>query len=229
MKVTLSKCPICGEEMVQGYVPIQTKCDICGNTATTNYYCKNGHYFCNHCRYDKIYHEIKKVCMSTKSKNPIEIADTFAGSSDMSLLGCKHYLLTALVIYTAYRNAGGKGRDFEKSLDDIRDLVMMAPTSMCRLGGSCGIPIALGIAFQAICVQTKDIEETTKIANMLSGNCMKKLNNPNEEGSRDCCMRAGYLCAVEATRFLINNYWVDMELPEVVKCRFYLGRKTEKV
>lgn len=222
-KYSIAKCPVCGAEMFQEYVPERVKCDICGKSCVTNYHCPNGHHLCDTCRYEYLFGNIKEICLNSKSRNPIEIAEKIMGTKEMSELGCKHYLIASLSVYTAYKNCGGPVKNFEKSLEIIRDRVSKAPNSLCRLGGLCGIPLAIGGAFQSVTLQSGSIKEKTESANTLSGNCMTKLMNPNNEGSSDCCLRNSAICIVETSRYLKNNFWIDIELPSVIQCRYYKG------
>lgn len=229
--------------MIQGFVPVEVKCDACGKDITTNYYCPNGHHLCNICRHENTFQIIKNICLTTKSKNPLEIAELMMDSEGMSMLGCKQYLIATLSVYAAYKNAGGRTNNFEESVDKVKKRVMMTQTSMCKLGGFCGIPIAMGGAFQSASIQRADIAEITRFSNKLSGHCMSKLLNPNNEGSSDCCIRNASICIVESARFINNNFWTEMELPAVMKCKyadenprcnrekcpFFYGRRTEKV
>ncbi|MDO5844454.1 MAG: DUF5714 domain-containing protein [Methanocorpusculum sp.] len=243
MKYAITKCPICGEEMIQEYVPKDTKCDVCGKNITTNFTCQNDHHLCNDCRFEGVYNEMKQVCLTTKSRNPLELAEIIMDSTNLSLLGCKHYLLASLCVYTAYKNSGGRIKNFEKGLDAIKKRVLTVQTSICKLGGFCGLPLAIGGAFQTSDIEDKNIAEITKIANKISGNCMAKLISPNFEGSNDCCIRNSAICIAVTAKFLSNNYWVDMDLPKVMKCkysegnprcnkekcRFYVGMKIDRL
>ncbi|MDO5844766.1 MAG: DUF5714 domain-containing protein [Methanocorpusculum sp.] len=243
MKFAFSKCQICGKDTHQEYFPTDTKCDVCGKNITTNYVCPDGHHVCNDCKFEEAFNEAKIVCMNVKSGNPLDIAEIIMDTTNLSLLGCKHYLLSALCVYTAYKNSGGKVNNFEKGLYAIKDRVQKVQTSMCKLGGFCGIPLSMGGAFQATEVEFKDIAKVTGFANKISGYCMSKMINPNFEGSPDCCIRNSAICIVEASKFLINNYWVDIDLPLMMKCKYanenpkcnrekcrlYYGIKTEKL
>lgn len=241
-KFTITRCPVCEEEVIQGYVPKQVICDVCGKETTTNYYCPNGHHFCNNCRFDNIFEHIKGICLNSKSRNPLEIAEEIMDRKEMSLIGCKHYLIAALAVFTAYKNSGGKIDDFEKSMDVINKRVSKVQMSMCKLGGLCGIPLAIAGAFQSVRAEKDSIENATEAANNISGNCIVKLMNPNNEGSRNCCIRNSAICIVEAAKYIRNNLWIDMELPSVLKCKYgeenprcnkekcplYYGKRTEK-
>lgn len=243
MKSLFAKCPVCGAEMIQGYIPEETKCDICGNPTVANYYCPNGHHLCNNCGYKMMYDTFKNICLNTNSKNPIEILEKIMDIDGMPLLGCKQNLACALAVYTAYKNNGGRVDDFEKGLDKIKDRISKLQVSMCMLGGFCGIPVAMGCAWQAVSLESKNIKVVTETANTLTGHCMSKLMNPNNEGSHNCCVKNSIICVIEATRFLGNNFWIDMDLPSSMKCKyssinprcngnkcsFFEGKRTDKI
>ncbi|MDO5845142.1 MAG: DUF5714 domain-containing protein [Methanocorpusculum sp.] len=243
MDFKIAKCKICGEDVAQEYIPKETKCDICGKNIISNYTCHNGHHMCSKCRFEGVFNDVKIICQHTKSKNPIEISKEIMNITHLPLLGCKHFFLTSLCLFTAFKNCGGKVSDFEKSLDNIIDRVMMVHTSECKIGGLCGIPASIGGAFQVVGFEDKTIEERTQIANKISGSCMAKLVNPKLIGTTNCCIRNSIICVVETSNYMKNYYWVDLELPTEIKCefsegnprcnkdkcRFYSGIRTEKI
>ncbi|MDO5844747.1 MAG: DUF5714 domain-containing protein [Methanocorpusculum sp.] len=243
MKSIFAKCPICGTEMIQGFIPLDTKCDLCGNPTIANYYCPNGHHVCNNCGYNMMYEPLRNICLNTKSRNPMEILEKMIDDENIPLMGCKQNLVCALAVYTAYKNNGGKGVELSKGLDMIKDRIARVQVSMCMLGGFCGIPVAMGVAYQAVSTHSDKIDEITATANLMSGHCMTKLMNPNNEGSKNCCIRNSIICTIESARFLNNNFWIDMELPQFIKCKysdmnprcnkekcpFFNGKRTEKI
>ncbi|MDO5845141.1 MAG: DUF5714 domain-containing protein [Methanocorpusculum sp.] len=220
MNFTIAKCKVCGEDMLQEFLPEETKCDVCGKDIVTNFTCSNGHHMCNQCRFEGVMDDIKRVCLNTASKNPLDITTEVMKTTELSLIGCKHYFLTAFSLYTAYKNAGGPVNDFEGTINRINDRLMTVQTSVCKLGCFCGIPAAIGGAFQTADIENKNISEITKTANILTGNCMAKLINPNWYGNSDCCIRNAIICVVEGVKFLKNYYSIDIELPNEIKCDF---------
>lgn len=123
-------CIICGEPLRYFSDAEKMTCAVCGKTFESNAKCLAGHYVCDECHTSPAVAVIKYICSNTKSKNPVEIAKEIMNSPFVHTHGPEYHIIVGSSLLAAYKNAGGKGRDFEKSLDDIRDLVMMAPTSM---------------------------------------------------------------------------------------------------
>lgn len=217
-----TKCLICGEEIGQGDVPIKAKCNLCGEQFTTYNFCKNGHYVCTDC-VTKSYFAAKDIYLNSKSTNPIKIAEEVMDLPEFTLLGCKHYFVAPLALCAAYRNAGGKVDDFEKIVSLVINRVYTLPTSMCKVGGICGIPLAIGSGLQAMGVNSENPEVHNKISSKLAAFCITKMFDEEYQGNSECCKRNLYLCIHAATIFIKNNFWVEMTLPTKIVCKYSNG------
>lgn len=215
-----TKCIVCGEDLIQGSELKEYKCSICGKVYISDYSCRNGHNICSICAVKEFYEIAKTVCMKTKSKNPLEIADMIMSHPNFTIVGCKHYIVAPLALFTAYKNCGGKINDFEKSLDIVKETAMSSQVSLCRVGGLCGIPISCGRAMYATDPGSSDKEKAKVLSNKFAAYCMRAITNPENLGSSDCCKRNVYITIISGTKFIRDYLWVDLELPTVLKCRY---------
>ena len=70
-------------------------------------WCVNGHYVCNECHIKGI-DSIFGICLSEKSKNPIEILNKMMKLSFCHMHGPEHHIMVGAALLTAYKNAGGE-------------------------------------------------------------------------------------------------------------------------
>ena len=66
------ECLICGAPLKYLETEQQMECAICHKKENSNTVCRNGHYVCNECHTGGM-DSIIGLCLSEKSKNPIEI------------------------------------------------------------------------------------------------------------------------------------------------------------
>lgn len=215
-----TKCPVCGEDVIQGPELKESKCSQCGKIHVSNYSCKNGHKFCNSCLISKYADIAKEICLNSESRDPVEIAEKIMSHQEFTLIGCKHYMVAPIALYTAFKNCGGKVVNFEESLSKIIDASTHGQVSMCKIGGVCGIPLSLGRTMYASNPDNTDSMEAIEISNRSAYACMKEMMNPEYKGSRDCCKRNVYLTIFMGVKDIRNNFWVNLDLPGSAKCKF---------
>ncbi|MDO5844516.1 MAG: DUF5714 domain-containing protein [Methanocorpusculum sp.] len=218
-----SKCPVCGSDVVQGYDLVERVCDICGKNFISNSYCKNGHYICNKCASVQYFDIIDQFTKNTKIVDPIEMADKIMCLPESNLVGCKHSIVVFASVLTAFKNNGGHVKDFEKVKKEITLKTVFCPTSMCKLGGFCGIPLAMGIAMRTALSDDMDEDLRTDLSNKLTGYCMGHTGNQNNTGNKNCCVRNTYLTILYASKFISNNLWVEIPLPKIIVCKYHMG------
>ncbi len=69
-------CMICGEELAYLTTAIPVTCTYCGKAESANIHCPSGHYVCNECNASDSIKIITRFCLSSSSKNPMEMAKT---------------------------------------------------------------------------------------------------------------------------------------------------------
>lgn len=215
-----TKCLICGEDLIQEQELKEYTCGVCGKTYISNYACKNNHHICSACAVKEFFNIAKEVCVKTKSKNPIEIAEQIMSHPNFTIVGCKHYIVAPLALFTAYKNCVGKSDEFEKELETIKEKSSQGQVSMCKVGGLCGIPLSVGRAMYSTYPINTDKNISAGLANKFSADCMRAVINPDYKGSSDCCKRNVYITIIAGAKFIGDNLWVDLDMPSVIKCKY---------
>ena len=102
-----SECLICNAPIEYLKEDIEMECEICHKKELSNARCVNGHYVCNECHIKGI-DSIFGICLSEKSKNPIEILNKMMKLSFCHMHGPEHHIMVGAALLTAYKNAGGE-------------------------------------------------------------------------------------------------------------------------
>ncbi|MDO5845045.1 MAG: DUF5714 domain-containing protein [Methanocorpusculum sp.] len=219
---TRPTCPICGAVLDQMDFPKHGVCELCGKEYHSNYICPNGHRTCNPCRTKNAFEEAKKLCLETKSKNPIDIAEKIMNLPDFSVFGCRHYFVVPMALLTAFKNCGGKIRNFESVLDHILINTQLYPSSLCRIGGICGIPMCCGVCIRELDAKYfRDEKDLVKLENALSVRCMRSILKYYVIGNEGCCKDHIYACLYEGAKFLNDYFWIEVEMPEKIICKYW--------
>ncbi len=95
-------CMICGEELAYLTAAIPVKCTYCGKSESANIHCQSGHYICNECHASDSIKIITQFSLSSKSKNPVEMAKTIMKHPTMPMHGPEHHAMIAAVLVTEY-------------------------------------------------------------------------------------------------------------------------------
>src|SRR4030067_1837760 len=101
-------CMICGKELSYLTAAIPVNCIYCGKQESANIYCPSGHYVCNECHASDSIKVITQLCLSSPSKNPIEMAMTIMQHPIIPMHGPEPHSMIAAVLVTAYKNITGK-------------------------------------------------------------------------------------------------------------------------
>ncbi|MFZ3169781.1 MAG: DUF5714 domain-containing protein [Candidatus Methanoperedens sp.] len=112
-------CMICGDELEYLTAAVPVSCIYCGKKEAANIHCPSGHYVCNECHASDSIKIITQFCLSSNSKNPMEMAKTIMKHPIMPMHGPEHHAMIAAVLVTAYKNMTGKATD-EDILEAIR-------------------------------------------------------------------------------------------------------------
>ena len=97
-------CPICGSELIEKTV--EASCSFCGAVEETDYICPNGHFQCEDCRLAEQTEIIERVCLNTKSGDPIDLVNLIMKHPSFNQYGSEHHELVAPVVLAALRNLG---------------------------------------------------------------------------------------------------------------------------
>ena len=136
------ECLICGAPLKYLEHPIIMECSICHKSFESNVQCKNGHYVCDECHTSGI-DNIIGICMSEKSKNPIEVIEKLMSLNTCHMHGPEHHIMVGSSLITAYKNAGGEV-EIEQALREMVRRGKQVPGGACGNWGACGAGISTG-------------------------------------------------------------------------------------
>ncbi|MGI6217292.1 MAG: DUF5714 domain-containing protein, partial [Coriobacteriales bacterium] len=136
MSNVLPNCLICGKPLVYSNEAREFTCAICGKKETGHSACEDGHYVCDDCHREKGVEQIMKVCSTTDSRNPIEIAQQIMSDDSIYPNGPEHHCLVGSALIAAYANSGGD-IDKESALAEMRERSSQVPGGTCGFWGVC--------------------------------------------------------------------------------------------
>jgi len=209
-------CFICGKPLKYLNPAEERKCEICGNVSSANAVCESGHFVCDKCHTKDSRVFISEYALSTKSKNPLLIAEEMMKNESVNMHGPEHHYLAVAALLAAYANAGGK-IDLHKSLEAARQRAEKVPGGICGFWGSCGAGVASGMFVSIITGATPLSKEEWGLANLATSEALAKIS---KGGGPRCCKRDVYTSLLSAIDFTAKHFKVQMEKTENMKCVF---------
>lgn len=193
---------------------VEMECVICHKRELSKTRCINGHYVCNACHtqgIDSIWH----VCLSEKSKNPIEIINKIMKMPFCHMHGPEHHIIVGSALLTAYKNAGGD-IDLQSALMEMKNRGSQVPGGACGFWGACGAAISTGIYISIVTGSTPLKNKEFGLSNQMTS---RSLGAIGEVGGARCCKRDSYLSIQQAVDFTRDKLNVEMEFGRIV-CEF---------
>ncbi|MGN1411101.1 MAG: DUF5714 domain-containing protein [Oscillospiraceae bacterium] len=208
------ECLICQAPLEYLTEDIEMECAICHKKEFSKTHCINEHYVCNEC-HEQGLDSILGVCLSEKSKNPIEIITKLMKLPFCHMHGPEHHIMVGSALLTAYKNAGGN-IDLNKALIEMKNRGSKVPGGACGFWGACGAGISSGMFISIITNSTPMKVKEFGLSNQMTSH---SLNAIGKIGGARCCKRDSFLSIQQAVKFTKENLNIDMELDEIV-CEF---------
>lgn len=208
-------CPICHSELIELEAEQPATCSFCGAVEETEYICPNGHYQCEDCRMATQTEIIERVCLNTKSTDPIAIANLVMKHPSFNQYGVEHHELVAPVVLAAIRNVK-KAAISDGKIKAAIKRGSKIPYGACGSMGTCGACVSAGVAMGILTNSNylKDTERNLTIK--ATANALLKLT---ELGGPRCCKFSTYASILSVWE--IANNELNLELPPIkVKCDF---------
>jgi len=199
-------CMVCGEEIKYLTSPIMSICTYCGKEEEGYFICPASHYVCEDCHSKDSLEIINQFCLSSKSTNPLEMANTIMKHPKIHMIGPEHHPMVAGVLVSAYKNLTGKASE-----EDIKEAIKRGssiPAGYCGLYGADGAAIACGIALSVILKASPLSDNERIIANMMTSRALSAI--ANYRGAR-CCKRSTYVVLEIAIQYLREVLKVEVE------------------
>ncbi|MEK7812703.1 MAG: DUF5714 domain-containing protein, partial [Candidatus Desantisbacteria bacterium] len=198
-------CMVCGKGLDYLASAVSVTCIYCGKKEAGYFRCPMGHYVCDECHGKDGLEVITNFCLSSKSLNPLQMANTIMKHPKIHMIGPEHHPMIAGVLVTAYKNLTGKIGD-----DEIREAIKRGhtiPGGYCGLYGTDGAAIACGIAVAVILKATPLSDTERIIANMMTSRALSAI--ANHRGSR-CCKRSTWTALETAIQYFREVLKVEM-------------------
>lgn len=205
------ECLICKAPLIYLNIDEEMECAVCHRKARSKTRCANGHYVCNACHMAGL-DEILALCLSSHSKDPVEILQSMMALPFCHMHGPEHHVMVGAALLTAYHNAGGK-LDLEQSLSEMMNRGKKVPGGACGFWGACGAGISSGMFVSILSSSTPLAVEPFALSHQMTA---KSLGAIGEIGGPRCCKRDSYLSVLAAIDFVSKHFGVQMEKHEIV-------------
>ena len=141
-------CMVCGSKLDYLKIAEGLICTYCGNELTGHVKCPKGHFMCDACHGKKIPTVIEEFAITTKSPDPVAIAELMMTHPALPMLSCDHAYIAAGALMGALRNSpyGSKIGDAELR-EAFARTAKQAHGGYCGLTGVCGVAPAIGACF----------------------------------------------------------------------------------
>lgn len=202
-------CVICGKALVYSQETSERACAICGAIFRSNAACEAGHFVCDSCHSGSANDLIQRVCLTSRSTAPIELAARIMASPLVKMHGPEHHFLVPAVLLSAYCNAVGVS-DEEKSrlIETARRRAEDVKGGFCGFLGSCGAGMGTGMFISLITGATPYSRSEWGLANRMTAESLQSIS---EHGGPRCCKRDTFLALLSAASFLRARMSVDLE------------------
>lgn len=209
-------CLVCGKPLVYLKEAKELECCGCGEKFKTYACCEDGHYVCDDCHSKKGIQIVMEGCLKSRSRNPVTLMQQLMEHPYIYMHGPEHHVLVGASLIAAYHNSGGEV-DLEKALDMMRERGSEYPGGACGLWGCCGAAASTGMFVSIITGATPLTGKSWSLSNQMTSRALgaiAKLGGPR------CCKRNSFTAAGEAVTFVKENFGIEMELPDQIRCDF---------
>jgi hypothetical protein len=144
-------CMVCGLALQYLHYSEDLVCTYCGAKEQGSIRCEKGHFVCEACHRKDAMTVIEEIALTTRLKDPAEIAELMMSHPGLPMLGCEHSFIAAGALMAALKNSPyGAGKI---TTTEIREVFYrtskQAMSGYCGLTGVCGIAPALGACFSS--------------------------------------------------------------------------------
>lgn len=217
MKRNPNACLICGKELVYAEKARPMKCSICGQIFSSNASCTDGHFVCDSCHESEGLKVIRRVCLVSKSQNPIQIMREIMENPYIYMHGPEHHVLVGAALLTAYKNSGG-ALALPEALELMEERGKQVPGGACGFWGCCGAGVSTGIYFSILSKATPLAGKSWGLSNRMTAAALEEIGS---HGGPRCCKRDSFLAVLSAASFTEEHTGIRMEIPEKITCTFF--------
>jgi hypothetical protein len=183
----------------------------------SNVQCKIGHFVCDKCHSLSANDLIENLCISSKSKDPMELATILMNSSKLQMHGPEHHFLVPAVLLAAYYNIKNDSEQKRSKIREARARSSNVLGGFSGFHGDCGAAVGTGIFLSLITASTPLSIKEWRLSNLITA---KSLYSVAIHCGPRCCKRNTYLSIIEAVKFLQRNLDITMNIDKNIKCVF---------
>lgn len=200
------ECLICKAPLEYLNEDVEMECTVCHKKELSKTRCINGHYVCNKCHMQGL-DSILGVCLSSSSKNPVEIIHEMMRLPFCHVHGPEHHIMVGAALLTAYKNAGGD-INLEKALYEMKNRGQNVPGGACGFWGACGAGISAGIFISIVTGSTPLATDAFGLSNQMTSTALSSIA---AVGGPRCCKRDSFLSILAAIDFTEKHLGIKME------------------
>ncbi len=220
MNTQKSGCFVCGKKLI--YKNENIICFYCGKSFFANAKCVDGHYVCDSCHTSSANDFIENFCITSNSKNPIDLAISIMKHHAVKMHGPEHHFLVPAVLLSAYYNEICKFQEKESKIKEARRRAEQILGGFCGSHGNCGAAVGTGIFLSIIKDNTPLAKNEWKESNLITA---KSLTIIAKHGGPRCCKRNTFLAINSA----IECFDGIFEKNKKINCEFHtLNRECKK-
>lgn len=141
-------CMACGGKLDYLDKAEDLVCTYCGAGHQAHVKCPKGHFICDACHGKDARQVIEDLARTTRSQDPVAIAELMMSHPALPMLSCDHAFIAAGALMAALRNSPYGSKIGE---DEVREAfartTKQAHGGYCGLTGVCGVAPAIGACF----------------------------------------------------------------------------------
>jgi len=212
-----SGCLICGADLIYSDAEEREICSICGHALHSNVHCISGHFICDTCHSLPATEYIETYCISTKTTDPIELAQTIMKSSTVKMHGPEHHFLVPAVLLTSYYNYRAEDGTKKAKVNGAKSRAEKILGGFCGFYGNCGAAVGTGIFVSMVTNATPLSRDEWRLSNLMTA---KSLFSTANKGGPRCCKRNSFLAIVEAVDFVKEYFGISLPIKGKIDCNF---------
>ncbi len=209
-------CLICGKPLTYFDTARRMECVFCHKEFESYASCENGHFVCDTCHAERGVEAIMEYCLSSDSKNPIEILHAIMDTPYIYMHGPEHHIMVGAALLTAFKNAGGE-LDLPSALREMKARGGKYPGGSCGFWGCCGAAVSTGMFLSIVTKSTPLSGKSWGQCNRLTAKALRAIG---DIGGPRCCKRNSFTAVREAVEFVREELGITMELPEKITCTY---------
>lgn len=206
---------VCGAGLSYHDKAAGLQCSYCGRVEQGYIYCSQGHYICDACHNQDAMIVIENIMLTTRSADPLEIAELAMSFPALPMLGCQHAYIAGGALMAAIMNEGSRRITAAEIGEVFKRTERQAHGGYCGLTGVCGIAPAIGACFSVLtgsqCGKDKEQKITMEAVTRVS-KAITELTGPG------CCKAYVKSSVISAADYLRESLGITLKKQTPAVC-----------